>query len=258
MNAKPEVRWQVQLRGQLGPLALDVEFEAVGPALLIGPNGAGKSTLLRAIAGARTPLIGRVQLGSLTLLDSAARFDLAPEARALGYVPQGCALFEHLTVLQNVAFGLRGDRAGQQARALAVLAKVQADHLAQRSPKALSGGERQRVALARALAPSPAGLLLDEPLAALDALSRRATRRFLAQHLQQDARPALVVTHDVRDVMAIGGQVLVLEGGRIVQKGSPHELGQRPGSAFVEEFFEMVTPGAAKDAGGHIPPTASD
>jgi ABC-type sulfate/molybdate transport systems ATPase subunit len=232
--------WQVELRGRLGGLAVDMRFEAGdGPTIVVGPNGAGKTTLLRAIAGADLGLRGRVQLHGRTLLDTTAGVSLPPEVRRVGYVPQGLGLFPHLTALDNVAFGCgRGPAARQQAHA--VLERMDALHLAHRRPHELSGGERQRIALARALAIEPLGLLLDEPLSALDVGQRRRTRAFLAEHLQQAGRPALVVTHDLRDVLAIAAEIVVLEAGRVAQQGHAEELARAPATEFVAELLEPL------------------
>ncbi|MEZ4436086.1 MAG: ATP-binding cassette domain-containing protein [bacterium] len=213
---------------------LDVAFEATS-AVIIGPNGAGKSTLLRLIAGAPLGAQGRVVLDGRVLFDSAAGIDLPPEARQIGYVPQGYGLFPHLTVRGNVAFGVPGDRATRRAAADAALTAADAAELADRRPATLSGGERQRVAIARALAAAPAALLLDEPLAALDVAARRATRARLAAVLA--GRSSLVVTHDARDVAALGGEVIVLAAGRILQRGPAAALAAAPADPFVAEFF---------------------
>jgi molybdate transport system ATP-binding protein len=241
--------WQVELRGRIGSLALDLCFEAGdGPTIVIGPNGAGKTTLLRAIAGADMGLRGRVRLGDRTLLDTAGGVCLPPDARRLGYVPQGLGLFPHLRALDNVAFGCgRGPAARQRAHA--VLERLGAPHLADRRPHELSGGERQRIALARALAPEPHGLLLDEPLSALDAGQRRRTRAFLAEHLRRAGRPALVVTHDLRDILAIDGEILVLEAGRVVQQGRADELARAPASELVEELLGPLQAAENEDGG---------
>lgn len=222
---------------QLGVPSIDVSF-AVRSAVIIGPNGAGKSTVLRWVAGAAFGAHrarGRVVLQGRVLFDGIAGVCLPPEARRLGYVPQSLGLFPHLSVLGNVAFGIRGDRVARAAAAQAALREADAIELADRRPATLSGGERQRVALARALAVEPAGLLLDEPLAALDVAARRGTRARLAGVLA--GRAALVVTHDVRDVWAWGGEVLVMEGGRIVQRGAAAAVAAAPVNAFVAEFF---------------------
>jgi ABC-type sulfate/molybdate transport systems ATPase subunit len=154
----------------------------------------------------------------------------------VGYVPQGFGLFPHLRAVDNVAFGLAG-RKDRRRVARSLLEDLGIAAVADRMPRDLSGGERQRVALARALVLDPELLLMDEPLSALDAASRRRMRSFLAVHLEERQRPAIIVTHDVRDVMALGGDVHVLEGGRIVQQGTAEDLREDPGTDFVAEFF---------------------
>ena len=225
--------WTVALRGRLGALELDVSFETEHAVVtLIGPNGAGKTTLLRAVAGCVHPFSGTVRVGERGLFGD----DLCVPAhdRQVGYVPQGFGLFPHLTALDNVAFGCAGGRTG----ALGQLERLGAAHLAGRRPAALSGGEQQKVALARALAASPRCLLLDEPMSALDLGARRATRGFLATLLADTGLPALVATHDPRDARALGGIVVVIEAGRVVQIDDAVGLAARPASAFVAEFFD--------------------
>lgn len=236
--------WQVELRGQLGALELDVAFETGdGPTLLVGPNGAGKTTVLRAIAGAPLGLRGRIRLGDRTLLDTDTGLALPPEQRRIGYVPQGLGLFPHLSALDNVAFGCGfGPQARKRARAM--LEEVEAGALADRRVHELSGGQRQRVALARALAPEPGGLLLDEPLSALDVGQRRRTRAFLQEHLRHPGRPAVVVTHDLRDILGLGGEIVVLDHGRVTQRGTAAELARAPTSEWVAELFEPRLVGA--------------
>jgi len=235
--------WHVDVRMRLGSLDLAVEMEGgEEPVALVGPNGSGKTTLLRTIAGAYRPDAGRIRVGDETLFDSGAGVDAPPEARRVGYVPQGYGLFPHLTVLDNVAFAwLRGSaltRDERRARAAEILERVGIRALAHRRPGGLSGGEQQRVALARALAVQPGILLLDEPLAALDARARRVVRDYLAAYLAERKGPALVVSHDARDVRALGGPVCVIEQGRIVQRGRAEELAAAPATEFVEAFFE--------------------
>lgn len=238
------MRWLLRVQAKIGGLELEVELDGERePLMLVGPNGAGKTTLLRIVAGAHRPSAGRIQVGERVLFDAAEGIDLPPEARRVGYVPQGYGLFPHLSAVDNVSFGLasRGHFERGRARrekALAWLAELGASGLAERFPSELSGGEKQRVALARALILEPEVLLLDEPLAALDSGSRRTTRALLASHLEKRARPALIVSHDLKDVLALGGQVAVLEKGRVVQRGSAHELARRPSTAFVAELFE--------------------
>ncbi|MEX2048722.1 MAG: ABC transporter ATP-binding protein [Gemmatimonadota bacterium] len=236
--------WHARVRLTLGALDLEVDLGGgEAPVALIGPNGSGKTTLLRTLAGAHRPQSGRIRLGERIVFDSETGIDLAPEDRHVGYVPQGYGLFPHLSVLDNVAFGLRargrgGSRAEGRASAAEALARVGCAQLAERSPTGLSGGEQQRVAVARALTVAPEILLLDEPLAALDARARRQIRGYLVEHLSARSGPALVVSHDPRDVAELGVTVHVLEEGRIVQSGTPDALAARPATEFVEAFFE--------------------
>jgi molybdate transport system ATP-binding protein len=237
------VSWEVDVRMRLGALDLDVAVEGgEEPVALIGPNGSGKTTLLRTIAGAYTPDRGRIRVDGETLFDSTTGVDAPPEARRVGYVPQGYGLFPHLTVLDNVAFGWRPgsslSKDERRARASELLDRVGCTALADRRPAGLSGGEQQRVALARALAVRPGILLLDEPLAALDARARRVVRSYLAEYLAGRKGPALVVSHDARDVRALNGPVCVIEQGRIVQRGPVDQLAGAPATEFVEAFFE--------------------
>jgi molybdate transport system ATP-binding protein len=228
---------EAQLQGSAGELSLDVRL-AVGreAVLLAGPNGAGKSTLLRLLLGLETPSGGRVLLDGRVLFDSAAGIELPPEDRFLGYVPQDYALFPHLDVRDNVAFGLaRLGRNERRARTQAVLDSLELASLARRRVQTLSGGERQRVALARALAPQPRALLLDEPFAALDAQARQKLRRSLSQRLAEWGLPALIVSHDPADA-PIGQRLVVLEQGRVVQQGTIAELRAQPATGFVAEL----------------------
>jgi molybdate transport system ATP-binding protein len=234
--------WSVRVRARVGDLELDVELEGnARPVALVGPNGSGKTTLLRIVAGALRPDRGTVSLDGRTLFDSAAGVDLPIERRRVAYLPQGYGLFPHLRVVDNVAFGLaHGERPmGRDERrrvALAMLAELGVDGLASRFPRRLSGGEGQRVALARALVVDPRILLLDEPMAALDTAQRRKVRAFLASWLASQGRPAIVATHDVRDVVALGATVCGLDGGRVVQRGSVAELRAAPATEFLAEF----------------------
>ena len=193
---------------------------------LVGPSGAGKTTVLRAIAGLRRPDRGRIALGGRAWFDSAARVDLAPERRSVGLVFQEYALFPHLTVRANVAFGgaMRVDE---------LLDRLGIAHLAGERPGRISGGERQRVALARALARDPAVLLLDEPLSALDAHTRAVVRGELQDLLGQLGLPSLLVTHDFGDAAALADRIGVVIAGRLRQLGTAHELIERPADAFV-------------------------
>jgi len=224
-----------------GDLVLRAAFEAeAGETLaIVGPNGAGKSTLLRAVAG-----LERADSGSLELDGSIV--DPAPfvraEARSVGLVQQGAHLFPHLTAQANVAFPLRAaglPRTEANERARAMLERVGAAPLAKRRAPTLSGGEAARVALARALAREPKVLLLDEPLAAVDAPARPALRALLTEVLEEFQGACLLVTHDLTDALALAQRLVVLEEGRIVQQGTARELVQRPATAFVADLVGL-------------------
>ncbi len=241
MTAGTNIRgWELSVQMQLGQLALAVDVASVGGTVaLVGPNGSGKTSLLRTIAGAYRPDAGRMRLGTRELFDTARDLFVPPEARKIGYVPQGYGLFPHLRVVDNVAFGLRalGALVQRRQRARAQLEQLGCLHLADRLPARLSGGEQQRVALARALVVAPEMLLLDEPLAALDAKARRAMRVSLAAEIRDRGTPTVIVTHHLPDVLTLAEHVVVIESGRVVQTGSPSEVSQAPATAFVAEFF---------------------
>ncbi|MBX3193897.1 MAG: ATP-binding cassette domain-containing protein [Microbacteriaceae bacterium] len=214
------------------------EARAGRPLALVGPNGAGKSTLVAAIAGLIPLTTGTVRVGGLTL--SAGPHGVAPELRRVGVVFQDFLLFEHLTVHDNVAFAARmrgATRADARAAASPWLERFELDPLAARHPAGLSGGQRQRVALARALASDPAVLLLDEPLAALDAETRDGVREDLTGHLRDFDRPVVLVTHDADDVRALADDVVVLQSGRVTQRGTPEQLRARPATPYVARLL---------------------
>jgi len=233
----------IEARTSLGRFVLDAAIEvAAGECLAIaGPSGAGKSTLLRIAAGLLRPDTGVVRCGEELWLDTSRGRDIAPEQRGCGYVFQDYALFGHLRVWQNVAYGLRRlPRATRRTRAHELLERFGIAQLADARPRTLSGGERQRVALARALAPQPRALLLDEPLSALDARTSARDSRELASVLRATGVPALLVTHDFTEAAVLGDRVAVIDGGRIVQQGTAGELAASPGSAFVADFTGAV------------------
>ncbi|MFD1719978.1 ABC transporter ATP-binding protein [Amnibacterium endophyticum] len=208
---------------------------------LLGRNGAGKSTALAAIAGLLPLTAGRIVLGDIVLDDPDAGVLLPPERRPVGLVQQQAPLFPHLTVLDNVAFGLRTAGTGRGAarrRAAALLDDAGLDALAARRPAALSGGQAARVALVRALAREPALLLLDEPLAAIDAERRPALRDAIAERLAAFAGSALLVTHDARDAEALADEVVVLDEGSVVQSGGLADLRAAPASGVVARLLQ--------------------
>jgi molybdate transport system ATP-binding protein len=222
---------------------LEVELEVDGVVALAGPSGAGKSTVLRSIAGLSKPDSGRVALGETVWFDSEARVDLRPEERSVGLVFQDYALFPHMSVADNVAYG--GGRGGAR-----LLARFGIEPLAHLKPGELSGGERQRVALARALARDPGVLLLDEPLAALDAHTRAQVRGELRGLLNGLDLPTLVVTHSFEDAAALTDRIGVLVEGRLVQMGSAADLVAAPTTPFVADFtVANLLTGRARAAG---------
>ena len=250
----------VRLCRALRHFDLDVAFEAaVGEVVVVvGPSGAGKTSILNCVAGLDTPDRGRLCLGGRTVFDSEAGINLRSEERGVGYVFQDYALFPHLSVFDNVAFGLRArheSKAEIATRVPALLELLGLRDLAAAFPARLSGGEQQRVALARAVAIQPAVLLLDEPLGALDTTSRRHVRRELRQLLRQLGMTVILVTHDYEDALVLGRRVLVMDRGRISRDGSHEELLFHPRSRFVADFtgvnyFEGTVCSRTGESGG--------
>jgi ABC-type sulfate/molybdate transport systems ATPase subunit len=222
----------VDLTLPLRAFELGLTLEVGGTVALVGPSGAGKTSALLAIAGLARPSAGRIALGDDVWFDAARRVFRPPDERRVGFVFQEYALFPHMTVRENVAYGGRGGG----ARVDELLVRFRIAELAGARPEELSGGERQRVALARALARDPGVLLLDEPLAALDASTRSAVRAELQELLRELALPTLLVTHDYEDAAALAGDVGVVVAGRLRQLGSPRELVAHPADAFVASF----------------------
>jgi iron(III) transport system ATP-binding protein len=224
----------------LEDVAMEVDEGAL--AVIVGPSGCGKSTLLRAVAGLIRPVAGRIQLNDTTLSDGSTF--VAPERRRVGWVPQAASLFPHLTVAQNVAFGLGSSRRGGGPRRAPrsplpekLLELTGLSDLAGRFPDQLSGGQAQRVALARALAAEPDLLLLDEPFAALDPQLRAELRDDLAAMLGRLGVTAVLVTHDQGEALHLADSVIVMRDGAIVQQGTPVEAYRRPASAWVAAFL---------------------
>jgi sulfate transport system ATP-binding protein len=219
----------------------DVSLEVPGGSLtaLLGPSGSGKSTLLRIVAGLELPDAGAIELAGE---DATA---LTPQRRGVGFVFQHYAAFKHMTVRENVAFGLRVRKRQKTeiaARVDELLALVQLQGFGHRYPAQLSGGQRQRMALARALAPEPKVLLLDEPFGALDANVRAELRDWLRRLHDEVHVTTVFVTHDQQEAMEVADQIAVLDHGRLEQVGPPRELYDEPASAFVMRFVGEAHP----------------
>lgn len=227
-----------QLRDYMLEVTLDIP---AGQCLaLVGPTGCGKTTTLRLIAGLEQPDSGHLTLGDQVLLDTEHRVNLSPQQRHVGFVFQDYALFPHLSVLSNVMYGGRARVRGKQAAldlAREALRKVQLEGVENLHPGQLSGGQQQRVALARALASEARLLLMDEPLSALDAVTRRQVRGELRALIATLGVPTICVTHDVADAVTLGDVIGVMREGHIVQLGTRRQLLSQPRDAFVAEFL---------------------
>ncbi len=227
-----------------GEFTLTVTLAAAPGQVLgvLGPNGAGKSTLLAALAGLIPVAAGRITLSGQVLDDADTGAFVEAAGRPVGFVFQNYRLFPHLNVLDNVAFGPRARGAGRAAATAAAsewLARLDLTELAQRKPKSISGGQAQRVALARALAARPSLLLLDEPLSALDAGTRLDVRGELKRHLSDFPGPCLLVTHDPLEALVLADRLVVLEGGRIAQEGTPASIARRPRTEYVAKLVGL-------------------
>ena len=236
---------------------LDVHFCAVpGITIVFGPSGAGKTTLLDCIAGLSTPDTGRIVICKQVFFDGESRINLPIQRRRVGYVFQDLALFPHLSAEENIVYGLAHlDRTQRRQRCAAILESFRISHLRDRRPREISGGERQRVALARALVIDPWVLLLDEPLAALDGPTKSKIIDDLRTWNQARSIPILYVTHSREEVFALGERVLVLENGRLMAQGTPHEVMTAPRQETVaqlagfENIFDATVVAAHQDRG---------
>jgi molybdate transport system ATP-binding protein len=224
--------------------SLAVEFSAApGFTILFGASGSGKTTLLDCIAGLTSPDTGRISVGERIVFDASTRTDVSVAKRGVGYVLQDLALFPHLTVEQNTEYGLAHlPRLARKQRAAAMLREFRIENLRWQRPAQISGGERQRLALARSLVTDPCALLLDEPLAALDVATKAKIIDDLRSWNQAHRIPILYVTHSREEVIALGERVLVMEQGRIVAQGTPHEVLSAPLQETVAQLagFENI------------------
>ena len=258
---------EARFRKQQSPqFVSEVEFQAApGFTILFGPSGAGKTTLLDCVAGLARPDSGRIAIGNRVLFDSTRSTDLPVAKRHVGYVFQTLALFPHLTVEQNVQYGLAHlPRAERRDRASEILQAFHIAHLAGRSAREISGGEGQRTALARTLVTDPAVLLLDEPLAALDAPTKAKIINDLREWNRVHHIPILYVTHSREEVFALGERVIVLDAGRIVAQGTPHEVMAAPQQetvaqlAGMENVFDAVVEAVHPERGTMVCRVAGD
>ena len=247
----------VAVRALVGQRNVDVDFEvAAGEVVaLVGANGSGKSTVLHVIAGLLRPDSGSVRSGSRVLTDTASHVHVPAHARRIGLLLQDALLFPHLSVVDNVAFGPRSRRRGRVAARQAArewLAQVDAADLADRAPGELSGGQAQRVAIARALAADPDVLLLDEPLAGLDVAAAAGVRTVLRSVLARDRRAAVLVTHDLVDVLTLAHRVLVMDDGRIVEADHAARVVAAPRSAFAARIAGVNLVNGTVEADGSL------
>jgi iron(III) transport system ATP-binding protein len=217
---------------------------------LLGSSGCGKSTLLRLIAGLEPPDAGSIAMDGRVLADL-TRF-IPPEQRGIGLVFQDYALFPHLSILDNVAFGLKGPKADRHATARAALERVRLVARAGSYPHMLSGGEQQRVALARALAPQPRLLLLDEPFSNLDRGLREAVRTETLDLLREAGITAIMVTHDPEEALRIADRIVLMRAGRVEQVAPPEQLYRRPTSLYAARFFGELLELPGRVAGGRV------
>jgi len=229
---------KVQVRRRFPGFSLDVAFTADRERVVVfGPSGAGKSLTLQAVAGIVRPDKGRIVVGGVTLYDSERGINVPPQARRVGYVPQRYALFPHLTVEQNIGYGLhRLPAAERQARVREMVSLMGLIGMERRHVSELSGGEQQRVALARALAFSPRILLLDEPFSALDVPLRGELRNELLALEEKTGIAMMIVTHDLADAFLLGRRIVVIDNGRVLQEGGQDDVFYRPATRKVAEL----------------------
>jgi len=229
---------EINIQKQLRDFLLDLNLVTPGGVtVLFGRSGVGKSMMLACVAGLATPDEGRIVVNGQTFFDSEVGINLRPQQRRVGYVTQDYLLFPHLTVWQNVAFGLIEQTRSERERIVQeALAWLDLEALAQQRPRELSGGQQQRVALARALVIRPQVLLLDEPFSALDSPTRLRLRQDLLRLQQELAVPVLFVTHDLAEALLLGEQMAVVDNGRLLQLDTPANIRGRPADRLVAEL----------------------
>lgn len=226
--------------------AFSQRLDDFSSTVLFGPSGSGKTTILRCLAGLERPDQGTIRAGNESWFDANSGIHLAPQARGIGFLFQHYALFPHLTVERNISYGLRRTGwADRQQRVRSLMEMLGITGLEKRFPHQLSAGQQQRVALARAVAPRPRLLLLDEPLSALDAPTRQQLRHHLRSTLAELKTPAVVVTHDALEAVALADQAIVISDGQVRQKGPTHEVFSRPVDPSVARIvgIETIEPG---------------
>ena len=223
-------------RAVVADVSLTVEAGQV--MCLLGPSGCGKSTTLRMIAGVETPDVGRICIDGREVFGPKA--NLPPEARGVGLMFQDFALFPHLTVAGNVAFGLGGDKAAKMRRVEALLEKVNLSGFSGKHPHELSGGEQQRVALARALAPRPRVMLMDEPFSGLDNRLRDGIRDATLEVLKEEGAAVLLVTHEPDEAMRMADEIALMRAGAVVQRGAPYNIYNAPVDRAAAAFFSDI------------------
>lgn len=237
--ARLEVRHLTRSFGGL-PVVNDVSLRITPGQVtcLLGPSGCGKSTTLRMIAGVERPDAGQIEIDGRRVFD--ADTNLPPEARSVGLMFQDFALFPHLTVAQNVGFGLRGERAAKCRRVDDLLERVTLAGFGPKYPHQLSGGEQQRVALARALAPRPRVMLMDEPFSGLDNRLRDGIRDTTLEVLKDEGAAVLLVTHEPDEAMRMADEIALMRAGRVVQRGSPYNVYNAPSDRAAAAFFSDI------------------
>jgi molybdate transport system ATP-binding protein len=230
---------QVRLQKAVRGFALDVEWRISNElAVLFGFSGAGKSMTLQLIAGLLKPDTGQVSLDDIVYFDSSNGTNLPPQERPFGYLFQDLALFPHMTVLENILYGAAGfPKNDKLAGARELIGAFKLAGLEDRYPSEISGGQKQRVAFARALIRQPKALLLDEPFSALDRPLRREMRRFLQEVRDKFSIPALLVTHDLEEAVAISDKIIVYEYGKIAQIDSPERVQSCPANIYVSQLI---------------------